>query len=140
MHFKTDVSKVNFAMTFLTESALQWFDVAIKLEENDGVHEAWSTSWVEFIKELRNTFGISNLQVKAAEVLDALCMKPSDQISTYNVEFMCHAAHVQWGDEALCYRYYKGLPNRLQDLLSTCEAGKPWTYFNMKAIASQYDQ
>jgi hypothetical protein len=28
VHFKTDASKVNFAMTFLTKSALQWFDMA----------------------------------------------------------------------------------------------------------------
>jgi hypothetical protein len=95
---------------------------------------------VEFVKELRNTFRIANLQVEAVEVLNALHMKPSNQISTYNVEFMCHAAHVQWGDEALCYWYYKGLPNCLQDLLSARKAGNPWTYFDMKAIASQYDQ
>jgi hypothetical protein len=129
-------------MTFLTKSTLQWFNVAVELEENDGVHEAssWSTSWVEFVKELQNTFRIANLQVEATEALDALCMKPSDQILTYNVEFMCHAVHVQWDNEALCYRYYKSLPNCLQDLLSTHEAGKPWTYVDMKAIASQYDQ
>jgi hypothetical protein len=54
---------------------------------------------VEFVKELRNTFGIANLQVEAMEVLDALHMKPSNQISTYNVKFMHHAVHVQWGDE-----------------------------------------
>jgi hypothetical protein len=99
IHFKTDVSKVNFPMIFLTKSALQWFDVAVKLEENDSMHEAWSTSWVEFVKELWNTFRIANLQVKATEALDALHMKLSDQILTYNVEFMCHATHIQWGDE-----------------------------------------
>jgi hypothetical protein len=75
-------------MTFLTESTLQWFNMAVELKENDGVHEAWSTSWVEFVKELRNTFRIANLKIEATEVLDALCMKPSDRISTYNVKFM----------------------------------------------------
>jgi hypothetical protein len=60
--------------------------VAVKLEENDGVHEAWSTSWVEFVKELRNTFGIANLQVEAVEALDALHMKLSNWILTYNIE------------------------------------------------------
>jgi hypothetical protein len=38
-----------------------------KLKENDSMHEAWSTSWVEFAKELWNTFGIANLQVEAIE-------------------------------------------------------------------------
>jgi hypothetical protein len=54
---------------------------------------------------------------------------------------MRHAACVQWGDEALCYRYYKGLPNHFQDLLSAYEAGNPWTYIyrNGMLLPIQHD-
>ena len=58
---------------------------------------------------------------KAANMLDNLYMKPSDKISTYNVDFMRYAFQLGWENSVLCHRYYQGLPNRIQDPISTQE-------------------
>jgi len=67
--------------------------------------------------------------------LDNLCMKPSNKISTYNVDFMRYASQLGWGNSVLCHRYYQGLPNRIQDPISTQEQGKPTSFQNMYALA-----
>ena len=48
-------------------------------------------------------------------------MKPGDKISTYNVDFMCYASQLDWGNSVLCHCYYQGLPNWIQDPNSTQE-------------------
>ena len=72
-------------------------------------------------------------------MLDNLCMKPSDKISTYNVDFMCYASQLGWGNSVLCHRYYQGLPNRIQDPISTQEQGKPTSFQDMYALAMTID-
>ena len=36
-------------------------------------------------------------------------MKPSDRITTYNIEFMRYTFQLGWGNNILCYRYYQGI-------------------------------
>jgi len=72
-------------------------------------------------------------------MLDNLCMKPGDKISTYNVDFMRYAFQLGWGNSVLCHRYYQGLPNRIQDPISTQEQGKPTSFQNMYALAMTID-
>ena len=62
-------------------------------------------------------------------------MKPGDKISTYNVDFMCYASQLGWGNSVLCHRYYQGLPNWIQDPISTQEQGKPTSFQDMYALA-----
>jgi len=62
-------------------------------------------------------------------------MKPGDKIATYNVEFMRYAAQLNWGNIVLCYRFYQGLPNRLQDLIANREQGKPISFHAMYQLA-----
>ena len=66
-------------------------------------------------------------------------MKPGDKISTYNVDFMCYASQLGWGNSVLCHCYYQGLPNRIQDPISTQEQGKPTSFQNMYALAMTID-
>jgi len=72
-------------------------------------------------------------------MLDNLCMKPGDKISTYNVDFMRYASQLGWGNSVLCHRYYQGLPNRIQDPISTQEQGKPTSFQDMYALAMTID-
>ena len=67
-------------------------------------------------------------------MLDNLHMKPGDKISTYNVDFMCYASQLGWGNSVLCHCYYQGLPNRIQDPISTWEQGKPTSFQDMYAL------
>jgi len=39
-------------------------------------------------------FGFLNPIGEVANVLDNLCMKPSDKIPTYNVDFICYASQL----------------------------------------------
>ena len=72
-------------------------------------------------------------------MLDNLHMKPGDKISTYNVDFMCYASQLGWGNSVLCHCYYQGLPNRIQDPISTWKQGKPTSFQDMYALAMTID-
>ena len=68
-------------------------------------------------------FGLSDPVGEAANILDDLHMKSGDKISTYNVDFMHYASQLGWGNSVLCHHYYQGLPNWIQDPISTQEQG-----------------
>ena len=68
-------------------------------------------------------------------MLDNLHMKPSDKISTYNMDFMHYASQLGWRNSVLCHCYYQGLPNQIQDPISTWEQGKPTSFQDMYALA-----
>ncbi|KAF5358329.1 hypothetical protein D9756_001790 [Leucocoprinus leucothites] len=136
--FQHDNQKVNFAMTYLTGVTLDWFEVSLTQEEQ-GVFHDWFNDWNAFVRKLRMHFGIANPKGEAAEILNTLRMKPGDKIATYNVEFLKHASQLGWNNEVLCHHYYKGLLNRIQDPLSTCEQGKPTTFEEMHRLAIVYN-
>ena len=85
--------------------------------------------------ELCQHFDLLDSIGEAANMLDNLCMKPSNKISTYNVDFMYYASQLGWGNSVLCHRYYQGLPNRIQDPISTWKQGKPTSFQDMYALA-----
>jgi len=72
-------------------------------------------------------------------MLDNLCMKPSNKISTYNVDFMRYASQLGWGNSVLCHRYYQGLPNWIQDPISTQEQEKPTLFQDMYTLVMTID-
>ena len=72
-------------------------------------------------------------------MLDNLCIKPGDRISTYNVDFMYYVSQLGWGNSVLCYRYYQGLPNQIQDPISIQEQGKSTSFQNIYALAMTID-
>ena len=110
--FDTDIVKINFAMTYLTGVAQDWFEVGLN-QEDQGILQDWLSDWNLFVDKLRRHFGLSDPIGKAANMLDNLRMKPGDKISTYNVDFMCYASQLGWRNSVLCHRYYQGLPNRI---------------------------
>jgi len=62
-------------------------------------------------------------------------MNPDDQIAIYNIAFLQYSAQLQWMENALCHRYYSGLPDRIQDIISTREGGKPSTFQTLYSTA-----
>ena len=66
-------------------------------------------------------------------------MKPSDKIFTYNVDFMHYTSQLCWRNSVLCYCYYQGLPNWIQDPIFTQKQGKPTSFQNMYALAMTID-
>ncbi|KAF5346383.1 hypothetical protein D9756_011387 [Leucocoprinus leucothites] len=137
--FQYDNQKVNFTMTYLTSVALDWFEVGLTQEEQ-GVFHDWFDDWNAFVCELHMHFGIANPKGEAAKMLNTLHMKLGDKIATFNIEFLKHTSQLSWNDKVLCHCYYKGLPNRIQDPLSTHEQGKPTTFKEMHCLAIVYDR
>jgi len=80
-------------------------------------------------------FGIPDVVVEAAYSLDHLCMNPDDRIATYNVAFLWCSAQLQWPESALCHRYYFGLPDCIQDIISTRKGGKLSTFQTLYSTA-----
>ena len=74
-----------------------------------------------FVDELHRHFGLLDPIGKVANMLDNLRMKPSDKISTYNVDFMCYTSQLGWENSVLYHCYYQGLPNQIHDPISTWE-------------------
>jgi len=89
--FDTDIAKINFAITYLTGVAQDWFEVGLN-QEDQSIIQDWLSNWNLFVDELRRHFGFSDPVGEAANMLDNLRMKPSNKISTYNVDFMCYAS------------------------------------------------
>ena len=125
-------------MTYLSSVAQDWFKVTLQ-QEDLGYAQPWLFTWHLFVKELRVHFGLLNPVGDATSLIDNLCMKPGDKIVTYNVDFMQYAAQLNWGDTVLCYRFYQGLPNRLQDLIANREQGKPTSFYAMYQLAITFD-
>jgi len=124
LQFSTNEGKINFAMTYLSGVAQDWFKVALQ-QKDLSYTPTWLSTWHLFVDKLRVHFGLSDPVGDAANLIDNLCMKPGDKIATYNVEFMRYTAQLNWGDSVLCHHFYQGLPNRLQDLIANREQGKP---------------
>jgi len=70
------------------------------------------------VDKLCQHFGLLDSIGEVTNMLSNLHMKPGDKISTYNVDFMCYAFQLGWGNSVL-YCYYQGLLNRIQDPIST---------------------
>ncbi|KAF5347108.1 hypothetical protein D9756_010952 [Leucocoprinus leucothites] len=136
--FQHDNQKADFTITYLTGVMLDWFEVSLTQEEQ-GVFHDWFNNWSAFVCELCMHFGIDNPKGEAAKMLDTLHMKLGNKIATYKVEFLKHTSQLGWNNEILCHHYYKGLPNCIQDPLSTCEQGKPTTFEEMHYLAIVYD-
>ena len=125
-------------MTYLTGVAQDWFEMGLN-QEDQGILQDWLSNWNLFVDELRQHFGLLDPVSEAANMLDNLHMKPGDKISTYNVDFMRYASQLGWENSVLCHHYYQGLPNQIQDPISTQKQGKPTSFQDMYALAMTID-
>jgi len=132
--FSDDASKVNYALSYLKGTALDWFEPALT---NPDYEDTWLENWDEFVAHLRYNFGPADPVGDAEEGLDALRMRDGQKIAKYNVEFNKFAAIVEWGDSALKHAYYKGLPDRIKD--SLVHLKKPDTLAALRSSAQTVD-
>ena len=88
--FDMDIAKINFAMTYLTGVAEDWFEVGLN-QEDQSILQDWLSDWNLFVDELHWHFSLLDPIGKAANMLDNLHMKPGNKTSTYNVDLMCYA-------------------------------------------------
>jgi len=125
-------------MTYLSGVAQDWFKVALQQKDLSYV-QPWLSTWHLFMDELRVHFGLLDPVGDAANLIDNLRMKPGNKIAIYNMKFMWYTAQLNWGDSVLCYRFYQGLPNRLQDPIANWEQSKPNSFHAMYQLAITFN-
>ena len=120
--FCMEASKVNYAISFLSSMALDWFEPDI-LHPNHTNPPAWAYSYATFLLELRTNFGPFYAIRDAEDELKNLHMHDGDWIMKYIVRFNQHAAVIGYGDNSLCYAFYHGLCTQIKDDMA--HHGKP---------------
>jgi len=91
VQFDINIAKINFAMTYLTGVAQDWFEMDLN-QEDQGILQDWLSDWNLFVDELHRYFGLSDPIDEVANMLDNLHIKSSDKISIYNMDFMCYVS------------------------------------------------
>jgi Retrotransposon gag protein len=131
-----DSKRVTFALSYLRDVAQEWFEPGIS-----GLTEEfppWLDNWDLFVEQLQTNFGPYDETADVEHELMNLRMKDTQRISDYLVRFNSLAVRCPWGESALRYRFYEGLPSRLKDELSKGE-GKPKTLMDIRTKAQNID-
>ena len=85
------------------------------METNPRLALIWHSNWGKYIKELQTHFRPANPISDAKIELHQLMMALESQVSEYLVRFNMLAAQVAWGNSALRFQFYDGLPDHLKD-------------------------
>ena len=136
--FATDRAKVNYAMSYLKGVALAWFEPYYLEVATPGVPPPlFMTDYEAFCEELKTNFGPSDPVGDAESKLRTLSMKSDQRIAKYVVNFNRLATQVLWGENALRYQFYAGLPDRIKDQIAN--VGKPATLTDLRTLAQNID-
>jgi Retrotransposon gag protein len=133
--FDSDSRKVTFALSYLQDVAQEWFEPGISGLTDEPPE--WFENWEAFLDELHTNFGPYNKTGDAKHELTNLRMRDNQHISNYLVYFSGLALHCSWGELALRYKFYKGLPPRIKDKLS--KSKKPRTLQVLKQKVQNID-
>jgi len=93
LQFSTNEEKINFAMTYLSGVAQDWFEITLQ-QKDLSYTQPWLSTWYLFVDGLQVHFGLSDPVGDVANLINNLRMKPGDKITTYNVEFIQYAAQL----------------------------------------------
>ena len=84
-----------------------------------GILQDWLSDWNMFVDKLHWHFDLLDPISKVANMLYNLYIKPSNKISTYDIDFMYYVSQLGWRNSMLYYCYYQMLPNQIQNPIST---------------------
>jgi Retrotransposon gag protein len=135
LDFDSDSKKVTFALSYLRDVAQEWFEPGISGLTDEPPE--WFDNFEAFLDELHTNFGPYNKTGDAEHELTNLCMRDNQCISNYLVHFSRLALRCSWGELALRYRFYQGLPPQIKDELSKNE--KPRTLQVLKQKVQNID-
>jgi hypothetical protein len=103
-------------LSYLWDVAQEWFELGISGLTDEPPE--WFDSWEAFLDELHTNSGPYNEIADAEHELTNLHMWDNQRASNYLVRFSGLALCCSWGELALRYRFYKGLPPQIKDELS----------------------
>jgi hypothetical protein len=133
--FRSERSKINFAISYLSGTALAWFEPVLLGKVVP--LPLWYHDYGLFVRELERHFGPFDPEADAENALENLVMRDNQHIAKYSTEFYRLAAEVQWDDASLRRRFYKNLPARIKNEI--CRIGKPRTLHEMRDLAQSVD-
>ena len=116
--------------------ALEWFEQGI-MSYNLLHTPVWHSSWKDFVIKLCTNFGPANPIRMVEAKLHHLCMNHEVQLTDYLVQFNTLTAHVGWGEGALHFQFYDGLPDQLKDKITILS--KPDMLHELVQITQHYD-
>ena len=136
--FPDDESRVTFALSYLTDTPLDWF----RTEFNDSLSLSalppWFSSYPLFTAELRRLFGPSDPVTSAMDFLEGLRYEDTTKAARYTLDFNNFARRTGWNDRALLHQFYKNLPDRLKDEIA--RVGKPNNLRALQELVNVLDQ
>jgi Retrotransposon gag protein len=113
--FQTGSAKIQYAISYLSGSALQYFEPAILSEVTP--KPVWLRDWDVFKDELQMNFSPYNNAAQAEIELKKIIMKEHHKVARYFIAFSRASTWTQWNDVALRHFAYKGLAKRIKDNL-----------------------
>ncbi len=131
-----DTSKVNYTISFLSSTALDWFEPDI-LYSNPWNLPVWQYSYAIFLDELRTNFGPFDAIGDAEDALEHLRMCDRDRIMMYMVQFNQYTSQVGYGDNSLHHALYHGLCTCIKDDMA--HHRKPNNLHDMCFLAQEFD-
>jgi Retrotransposon gag protein len=117
--FNSDSKKVTFALSYLRDVAQEWFEPGISGLTDEPPE--WFDNWEAFLDKLHTNFRPYDKTGDAEHELTNLRMRDNQRVSDYLVHFSGLALCCSWGEPALRYRFYEGLPPQIKDELSKSE-------------------
>ena len=132
--FQYDENKVNFALSYLRGTALDFFEPSLM---DPYAISDWASDYDVFVDTLKKHFGPFNAEADAENELDKLRMKENHKIAKYIVMFQQLAPRVQWGEAALQRQFYMGLPSRIKDEIA--RVGKPDSLVTLRNLSQSID-
>ncbi len=103
--FAADVSKVNYTISFLSSTTLNWFEPDI-LCPNPRNLPVWQYSYAAFLDELWTNFGPFDAIRDAEDALEHLWMHNGDWTMKYMIQFNQYTSQVGYGNNSLCHAFY----------------------------------
>ena len=104
--FRTGSAKIQYAISYLSSSALQYFEPAILGEVTP--EPIWLRDWTSFKDELQMNFGPYDNAAQAEIELEKIGMKENHKAARYFIAFSRASTRTQWNDAALRHFAYKG--------------------------------
>ena len=134
--FRSDSNKVNYALSFLKGTALNYLGPYLTCNLDQG--HAWLNDYDKFVEELMINFGLYD-QVADAEVeLEQLVMKDNHKATKFFVDLYWISALLDYNNQALHLKAYLTLLERIKDKLIHFE--KPQNLDDLWGLMQKIDQ
>jgi len=105
-----DIAKINFAMTYLTGVAQDWFEVGLN-QEDQGILQDWLSDWNLFVDELRRHFTLTSqilaFHWKTSNALLKTCTFLTTSFSYQNQELLRSPPNQIWPSSGSIYGIIK---------------------------------